>query len=65
MELTIFVLIPKNETNNIAIEFDRNNLANTVRRTAHAIEGGEPLVSGDGGAVLNHERRVIGTWSIK
>ncbi len=42
-----------------------NQIANTVRRTAHAIEGSRPPQSAEGGAVLDFAGKIIGTWSIE
>ena len=43
---------------------EKHHLCNTIRRTAHAIETNDELVLEDGGAVLDHDRKVIGTWSL-
>lgn len=64
MKCEILVQIPDDTLTSIDGEFSQHELANTIRRTAHAIEGSDPLQPGDGGAVLDISGRIIGSWSI-
>lgn len=64
MQLTITVQISK-EMQATGFNYNTTNqIANTVRRTAHAIEGCDPYAEDLGGAVLDAAGKVIGTWSI-
>ncbi len=42
-----------------------NDVANLVRRTAHAIESSDPKMMPEGGSVLNYSGKVIGAWSLE
>jgi len=44
---------------------EQHELANTLRRTVHAIEGGEPLEVDMGGSVLDRQGKMVGAWSVE